>query len=126
MTTGLLVVDHGSRRAASNDQLGEIAAMLRGLRPDALVREAHMEIAEPSIATAFDALVEQGADEIVVLLYFLSNGRHVQEDVPALVQEAAERHPQVRWQLGQALGPTEDLARLLLKRAHLAPADGQP
>jgi sirohydrochlorin ferrochelatase len=122
MTTGLLVVDHGSRRAASNDQLGEVAAMVRNLRPDALVHEAHMELTEPSIRTAFDRLVADGAKEVVVLLYFLSNGRHVQEDVPALVAEAAAAHPGVEWRIGRALGPTEDLAHLLLKRADLSPA----
>ena len=117
---GLLVVDHGSRRAASNDQLFVVADMLRAIRPQQPVAAAHMEIAEPGIAHAFDELVAAGATEIVILLYFLSDGRHVTEDVPELVEEAAAKHPHVTWRMSRSLGPCEDLAHLLAqtRRAH--------
>ena len=121
MSLGLLVVDHGSRRAASNAQLGDMAQRVATLYPDALVDFAHMEIAEPSIDDRFARLVERGATEIRVLLYFLSDGRHVTEDVPELVAAAAAKHPGVTWSVGAALGPDDALAALMLKRAGLEP-----
>ena len=117
MTVGLLVVDHGSRRAESNEQLGEMAQRVARMRPDALVSFAHMEIAPPSIADGFKELVARGASEIVVLLYFLSDGRHVTSDVPELVAAAATEHPGITWRIGAALGPHDGLAEIMLERA---------
>ncbi len=116
---GLLLVDHGSRRAESNVQLDDMAARVRALRPDAVVGAAHMEIAEPSIAQGIATLVAAGASEIAVLTYFLSDGRHCREDVPALVREAVALHPGVTARCGAALGPHDALAKLLLERAGL-------
>ncbi len=63
----------------------------------AIVEPAHMELAEPSIATAFDRCVERGAERVIVFPYFLSPGRHWTHDIPALVAQAAQKHPAVEW-----------------------------
>lgn len=115
-----LVVDHGSRRAESNARLSEVAALVQE-RTDAPVELAHMELAPPSIAEGFAACVRRGATEVIVMPYFLGPGRHVQEDIPQLVKEAASAHPGVRFRVGGALGPHALLADLLLLRA-----DGEP
>ena len=62
-----------------------------------IVEPAHMELAEPSIAAAFDRCVKRGARRVVVFPYFLSPGRHWTEDIPRLVSEAAQRYPAVEW-----------------------------
>ncbi|MBA3483275.1 MAG: cobalamin biosynthesis protein CbiX, partial [Pirellulales bacterium] len=54
-----------------------------------IVEPAHMELAEPSIATAFARCVELGATLVVVFPYFLGPGRHWNEDIPRLAAEAA-------------------------------------
>lgn len=114
---GLLLVDHGSRRAEANAQLDDMAARVQGLRHDALVVAAHMEIAAPDIAAGFASLAERGATRIAVLPYFLGSGRHLTEDIPRLVAAAAANHPGVTWRIGDALGPHHALAELLLARA---------
>jgi sirohydrochlorin ferrochelatase len=114
---GRLLVDHGSRRAASNLQLEDMAARVAARRPGLPVAAVHMEIAPPCINDGVDRLVAQGATEIVALLYFLSDGRHSQEDVPHLLAEAVARHPGVTGRCGAALGPHDKLADLLLERA---------
>ncbi len=113
---GLLLVDHGSRRAASNAQLDDMARRVQALRPTAVVVAAHMEIAEPNIAQGLAELVARGVTEIRVLMYFLSDGRHSREDVPTLVREAMLAYPHVSVICGQALGPHDVLAALLLER----------
>lgn len=111
----LLLIDHGSRRAAANELLLTIAEDLR-TRTDAHVEPAHMELAEPTIAQAFDACVAAGATEVIAVPYFLSPGRHANEDVPRLVAEAAAKHPEVRFDVAPPLGPDELLMQLVLKR----------
>ncbi|HYE06857.1 MAG TPA: CbiX/SirB N-terminal domain-containing protein [Planctomycetota bacterium] len=119
---GLLLIDHGSRRAEANEQLSDMAARVRCLRPADPVVIAHLEVAEPTIAQGFAALVAAGAREVVALPYFLSDGRHSREDIPRELAAAAAAHPGVGWRVGAALGPHDLLATLLLLRAGLEPA----
>jgi sirohydrochlorin ferrochelatase len=116
----LLLIDHGSRRAAANRRLGEVAASLAArLGSEVHVEAAHLEIAEPSIAEGFAACVRAGAREVVAVPYFLSPGRHADEDVPREVAAAAEAHPDVRYRVAPPLGPDELLLQLIVKRAQL-------
>ena len=83
---GVVIVDHGSRRQASNDLLGEFVRMYKEQTGRPIVELAHMEIAEPNIETAFAKCVEQGATMVAVSPFFLSPGRHWQEDIPHLAR----------------------------------------
>jgi sirohydrochlorin ferrochelatase len=86
---GLIIVDHGSRRQESNELLLAVADAYRRHSSRPIVEPAHMELAEPSITTAFGRCVEQGAKLIVVFPYFLGPGRHWSQDIPRLAAEAA-------------------------------------
>ncbi len=102
--TGIVIVDHGSRRAASNELLLEVVALYAAQAPYAIVEPAHMELAEPSIATAFQRCVARGAKFVVVHPYFLLPGRHWDQDIPRLAAEAANQHPGVRYLVTAPLG----------------------
>src|SRR5207248_837243 len=81
---GVILVDHGSRRDESNAMLLDVVrdfALATGIP---IVEPAHMELAEPSIATAFARCVERGATMVVVFPYFLLPGRHWNDDIPRL------------------------------------------
>lgn len=67
-----------------------------------------MEMAEPSIADAFTKCVEQGATRIICHPYFLSIGRHVQEDIPHLVKEIADKYPDISYTITPPLGLQHD------------------
>ena len=90
---GLIIVDHGSRREAANAMLHRIVDGYKahGTSKIDIVEAAHMELAEPSIEVAFDRCVQRGATRIVCHPFFLSMGRHVQEDIPALMELAAKK-----------------------------------
>lgn len=47
-----------------------------------------MEIAEPTIEQAMNTCIRKGARTIIVAPYFLSKGRHIQDDIPKLVNAA--------------------------------------
>lgn len=112
----ILLVDHGSRRAEANAQLDALAALVRERAPEATVRVAHMELAPPTIAEAFEACIQDGAEEVVVVPCFLAPGRHAREDIPRLVTAAAAHH-RARWRVTDVLGAHPLLADLVLVRA---------
>ena len=115
-STGIILVDHGSRFAAANDMLEEVAARFRLASGYKIVQAAHMELAEPSIAQAFAACIRLGAKRIIVHPYFLSPGRHSTTDIPRLVAEAAAAYPEVTCNVTQPLGLDDEISRIILNR----------
>jgi len=115
----LLVVDHGSRAESANASLDAVVREIESLAGDRYlaVLPAHMDLAVPSIADAFDEAVARGADFVVVAQYFLAPGRHSERDVPKLTAEAALRHPGVGFAVAASLGPHAVLSQLVLDRA---------
>ncbi len=101
---GVVVVDHGSKRAESNEALLAVVENFVQSAPYVTVEPAHMELATPTIATAFDRCVSRGAEWVIVHPFFLLPGRHWSQDIPALVAKAAEKHPTVRWLVTAPLG----------------------
>ena len=52
----------------------------------------------------------------MVVPYFLAAGRHVTHDLPAVITETMQKHPQVEVRLLPHLGAFTDLSQLLLGR----------
>ena len=102
--TGVIIVDHGSRRTESNEMLLAVVDAYRRDSIYGIVEPAHMELAEPSIQSAFDRCVQQEAKLIVVHPYFLLPGRHWNTDIPRLVAEAARPHEGIRYLVTAPLG----------------------
>ena len=114
----ILLIDHGSVKAEANHMVSCMANLLQHVVGDAvLVRHAHMELAEPSIAAGFENCVQAGATEVIAFPYMLSPGKHVTRDVPRLVAEAARAFPQVTYRVTDAFGVHEKLAELIALRA---------
>jgi len=76
-----------------------------------------MELAEPSIATAYAKCAQRGAHRIVVCPFFLGPGKHWTQDIPALTAAAAAKFPHSRYHVAQTLGIDDLILDLLDKRA---------
>ena len=121
----ILLIDHGSRRADANALLTEVVSRVKArVGGDTIVEAAHMEIAEPTIAQGFARCVEQGASLVVAHPFMLAPGRHVQEDLPRLVAEAATLHLGVSFVLAAPLGSHDGVIDAVVDRCRAAlPAD---
>ncbi len=112
----LLLVAHGSRREASNEEVRQLTTRLgnqAGNRYQS-VNCAFLELAEPSIPDGIEACIQAGAEEVIVLPYFLSAGRHVIEDIPREVAGKQKEHPRIPIRLAPYLGSAEGITELLL------------
>lgn len=81
-----------------------------------IVEPAHMELAEPSIATAYARCVQRGAQRVVVCPFFLGPGKHWTQDIPRLTADAAKAFPQTKYHVTQTLGIDDLILDLLAKR----------
>lgn len=120
MTLGVIIVDHGSRKAESNRVVADVAALFGEKYRDTfpIVEPAHMELAEPSIRAAYARCVDRGAREVIVMPFFLGPGKHWSEDIPRLTGDAAARFPGTRAAVAEPLGADDLLLQLVAKRVH--------
>jgi len=121
----LLLIAHGSRREASNDEVRILAERLAALSGDKFitVEAAFLELAEPSIPDGVSRCVTAGANDVMVVPYFLSAGRHVTEDIPAELDKARTDNPSVLVKQSDYLGKHICIPNILLT---LADSELQP
>lgn len=103
----LFIVAHGSRREASNNEVRALTQEVARLCEKGEYQQVScgfLELAEPLIPDGISELIESGADEVVVLPYFLSAGRHVAEDIPEEVAKARAKHPDAQITIAPYLG----------------------
>ena len=98
--------------------LEEVAALFARRFADLykIVEPAHMELAEPSIATAYTKCVGRGARRVVVCPFFLGPGKHWTGDIPRLASEAAKLHAGTQYHVTMPLGIDDLILELLAKR----------
>ena len=123
--TGIIIVDHGSRRPESNAMLEQVAAAFaaRFAGEFDVIEPAHMELAMPDIAAAYAACVGRGAEDLTLLPFFLAEGKHWTRDIPSLVNQASRDFPGTRYRIARPLGLDDLILDLLRKRAD---ADDEP
>ena len=119
---GLVLVAHGSRRESSNEEVRQVAAKLaEQAGPDGsgryqMVHAAFLELAEPLIPAGVQCCIDNGMEEVVVLPYFLSAGRHVVEDIPSEVAKV-NNNTGASIRIAPYLGAAKGLSDILLLQA---------
>ena len=103
--------------------LGSMEELVQAMAgTDVIVRHAHMELAEPTIAQGIASCIEAGAREVIVFPYMLSPGRHSTSDIPRMVKEVAVNHPGIGFSVTEPFGIDQKLGQVILARAGI-PAD---
>jgi sirohydrochlorin ferrochelatase len=118
---GLLVLVHGSPLPESHRDMYQVVELIRARGEFALVEVGFMELNEPAIPEAIERCVAQGVRAVRAVPYFLHTGAHVQEDLPELLRAAAARHPDVSFSLGEYIGASPLLGRIILERVKEVP-----
>jgi sirohydrochlorin cobaltochelatase len=105
----LILLADGSSDPGWIEPFSRLRRRVATLAAETLVMLAYLEHTEPSFAEAADVLTGAGATEITVVPLFLGPGIQVRTDVPRLVDEAATRHPQVKWTLKPFVGDAPEV-----------------
>jgi len=126
MTTGYLLVGHGTRNAEGRAEFLQLAQSISDWMPAQLVRPAFLELAEPTISAAMAQLRAAGAEEIVCAPIILLAAAHVKQDIPAAVREAARACGMEKVRFAEHLGCREAMLQLSALRFREAAADAAP
>ena len=123
MKRGLLLFAHGARDPRWALPFEDVARRVRDADPDVPVALSYLEFMSPGLVEAGAALAAQGCERIEVLPLFLGAGGHVRKDLPALLDQLRQAHPDALWLLRPAIGE-DDTVIEAMARAALQPHDG--
>ena len=110
---GVIVFAHGSRDPLWRLPVEAVARRIAQADPQARVACAYLELSEPDLPSAAAALIDGGATHLRVLPLFFGMGKHAREDLPLLMAELAQAHPDVRFEQLPAAGEDPRLTALL-------------
>ncbi len=123
--TAFTLFAHGSRLEEANDAVRRAAESLAASW-GAPVEPSFLELAEPDLAGAVSRLAAAGASRIVVVPYFLTLGRHMQADLPRIVEGLRSIHTNVEIRIAEPLDGHPALLEALRDRAQQALERGNP
>ncbi|MEM7802500.1 MAG: sirohydrochlorin chelatase [Chloroflexota bacterium] len=115
MNHTILLIGHGSRNMAAVAEYKAFAAEI-GQRLQTKVEPCFLEFADPPIAEAIEAVVNRGETQIVAIPLFLGPAGHQKNDVPAVINWAKQRWPQVTFRYGTPLGAQYHIVNVLAAR----------
>ncbi len=113
----IILFGHGSRDALWHLPIQAVAERIRVSSPTTTVTCAYLELTEPSLPAAAASLIATGVSNITILPMFLGVGRHAREDLPALIAELKQNHPQTTFQIQPAVGENTKVLDLLAEIA---------
>ena len=112
-TTALVLFAHGSRDPGWAMPLRRVCALVRARSPELRVELAFLEFGAPNLRDCVELLVAEGFERIVVLPMFIAQGGHLKRDVPPLLDELRQQHPQTRFELAAALGEADSIVQAM-------------
>lgn len=114
---------HGSRDPAWRIPIDRIAARMRAINPEHVVRCAFLESTEPDILAALAELDSLQVQHVIIVPLFLGIGRHAREDVPKLVKQLIHVYPKITFELRTSIGEDDRVIEVL---AQLSMPDDLP
>jgi sirohydrochlorin ferrochelatase len=97
--TGLIIICHGSPLKAANTGFIALVDRIAAKLGVSHVLPAFLAIARPTIQDQIAELASRGVTRIVLMPYFLFQGRHVDIDIPNILRESQEWFPGVTLEL---------------------------
>jgi len=116
--TGVIILAHGSRNECYvSEVLREVCRRVkRYLLSEVNIVGAAMQFSHPDLEEATNLLVKQGVKRVVIMPYFLFEGRHPTKDIPSRIGVIRQTNPGVEFILANTLGIDERLINLVAGR----------
>ena len=114
-STTFLLAGHGSRNREGNDEIERFATEWRQKHPDWRIEVCFIEHADVLLNDGLDRAA-QGAERVVLIPFILNAAGHVKMELPAAIEAARERHPNVEFVVTRHLGMGREIFDVLQKQ----------
>ncbi len=94
-----------------------VCAAVREQAPELQVELAFLEFIPPALRSCAESLIAECCERILVVPMFIARGGHLKRDVPLLLEELRQRHPQTCFELAAAIGEAEPIVQAMARHA---------
>ena len=115
--SALVLFAHGSRDPAWAEPFKAIQALIRAQSPGLRSELAFLELMQPSIADCVAKLAAEGFEDMTIVPLFLAAGRHLREDLPALIKPIQAAHPGLTIAILPPIGEMPDIQAAIARVA---------
>lgn len=113
----ILFVGHGSKDSEGNDQVSQLIRNMKHRFDDSLLVETcFLEFELPTIYQGIDTCVLKGAERIVIIPIMLLPAGHSKIHIPAAIDAAKQKYPNVNITYGRPIGIHEENIAILTTR----------
>lgn len=117
MKTALILFAHGARDPEWANPMRRVQAAVRQRVADMPVELAFLEFMAPTLTDCAKALVEGGAQKVVVMPMFIARGGHLKNEAPLMIESLRSTYPGVEFLLGGAIGENEIVVQAMADAA---------
>jgi len=110
--TKVLLVGHGSRFRAGEDEIDTFVNIWREKNPQWKIEACFIEFSDVLLDRGLDNAAE-GAERVIVVPLILNAAGHVKMEIPHFINDARQRHPEVEFIYARHLGAGEPILNIL-------------
>ncbi|MBS3964383.1 MAG: sirohydrochlorin chelatase [Methylomonas sp.] len=114
-TTSILLVGHGSRNQAGNDEIRFFQQQWQAMQPDWRIELCYIELADVLLDEGLSRAA-QNAGRVIVVPLIISAAGHVKMEIPEHIGAARQKFPGVEFIYAPHLGSNETLLAILQKQ----------
>lgn len=113
----ILFVGHGSQDKEGNDQVRVFINKMKPMMdPSLLIETCFLEFESPTVNQGLDTCVRKGANQVYVIPMMLLQAGHSKIHIPACLDEAKEKYPNVQFIYGRPIGIHEEALEICKSR----------
>ncbi|MBO8171520.1 MAG: sirohydrochlorin chelatase [Bacillaceae bacterium] len=112
----ILFVGHGSKDPEGNEEVRRFVASLDLSVSDTIIETCFLEFEQPDIGQGIETCVKKGATRVVLIPIILFPAGHAKLHIPAAIDEAREKYPDVTFTYGRPIGVHDRVLDILSAR----------
>lgn len=109
ITRALILFAHGARDERWAAPFERLQQRLQAQLPDVSVALAFLELMSPRLPGLVQDLEDNGYTEVTVVPVFFGQGGHVLRDLPVMVEDLRQQHPEMTIKVAGAVGEDENV-----------------
>lgn len=85
MTTGILIIGHGSKEPAPHETMCQLIKQMQNASSDTIIKYCYLTNAHPTIQEGLQNMTREPIDILICVPMFFSTGTHVTETIPRIL-----------------------------------------